>query len=763
MSRRFVALLLAACVAIPCAARAEVYFAFSAEQLEYQGNQRVFFVPFSFTATAYRQTERRIAVLFEKLHGSRQAVYGDTFLIVKEQAGDFTAHLILDESATRFHDIIIGEVYLTLANIGITKLTVGPEARQVTDTDVKYPYFIPTIPLWEALPPSTFPHALIRLGPDEYVESKTFYAQMGKRDVKLYARVLDLLKSTDAYVKLRVLGSFPHLAVTNENDYLLPLLADESPGVRYKVIELLREKKEPAALDALAKLADASQDPETQLRSARILVANGRNLYQIYILFEDLKNKDKAVVIQTLQKLASSGDKRVLPAMIRMLTHEDEEVRKAAFAGLMQIRDLPTLKAQLTNKEISEDFRKSIAVELMKQNASEFAKEGITYLVKNHAGPEVVEAITTVEMRGYKDLADLLVFSLVHPDEKVALSGVSALGTLELFDRMEALSSAASRKELATAVRDTLAKLLGRLPVKEVMSRSKSPDLLIRELSVLALVACAKAKPDPKENEPILALLDESMKDKDGTIKRAAVTALFEIGGAKNWNRLLKMVKDSDPKLRILVGQAALSLADPAGDAVLLELLADESDEVRVAAIVAARERKIKAAREKLKFLVESRDKLLKTEALKTIVALNENQTDHQEFFEIYKKYVFEMDAEIQLASVQGLQWIVDPMVVPLLQSGILIMHKDARVRAATLIALGRSKDYNVIEHIARGFADSEIDVQKAAIEGLRLMGSKKGLTPLKEFIKQTDDEELKSLAQAAADELQAGPKGLLD
>ena len=98
------------------------------------------------------------------------------------------------------------------------------------------------------------------------------------------------------------------------------------------------------------------------------------------------------------------------------------------------------------------------------------------------------------------------------------------------------------------------------------------------------------------------------------------------------------------------------------------------------------------------------------------------------------------MDAEIQLASVQGLQWIVDPMVVPLLQSGILIMHKDARVRAATLIALGRSKDYNVIEHIARGFADSEIDVQKAAIEGLRLMGSKKGLTPLKEFIKQTDD-----------------------
>ncbi len=253
------------------------------------------------------------------------------------------------------------------------------------------------------------------------------------------------------------------------------------------------------------------------------------------------------------------------------------------------------------------------------------------------------------------------------------------------------------------------------------------------------------------------------MKDKAEVIKRAAVQAIYEIGGERNWKRLLRMKKDPSPDVRGLVGKSALSLASEEGDAVILELLADENDSVRLDAIRAISSRKIKSARGKLKFMVESRNKDQKTEALRTIVALNETEDEHKEFYEVYKKLIFDQDANVQLAAVQGIQWIIDPMVVPLLQSGILIMHNDSRVRAATLIALGRSKDHNVVEHIARGFADPEKEVQAAAIEGLRLMGHKKGITPLQEFIKQSDDDDLISAAQDAIAELQSKPKGLLD
>jgi HEAT repeat protein len=764
MRRRLVTLVLAALMMIPAMANGEVYFAFSAEQMDYQGQQRIFFVPFSFTAQTHRQIERKIAVLFEKLHSSRQAIYGETFLLVKEKKGEFAATLHLDPAVVRFHDIIVGEIYLTLSTIGVDDLSLAETGKQVTDAAVKYPYFIPTIPLWEALPPATFFHSLIRLGPNQYVESDTYLTKMAAKDPALYEAILGLLKAEDAYIRLTVLKAFPHLAIPDENSKLIPMLSDPELVVVYKAIELLSKKSDPVVLDALAKVADDTKDTETKLQCARILVANNRSHYQIYILFEQLKSQDAVVVVKTIQKLAASGDKRVLPALVRMLLHKNQDVRQAGFEALKQLRDLETLKGLLSTPEIDASYRMDAALELMRQSEAPYSVEGIAYLIRNHVGEPATEAITTIEMRSYKDQAPVLVEALIHRDEQVAIAAVAAIGKLELVDLLPKLSQASQKKGLNTIARDTIAKLLSTLKLRVVMKKAKSRDIVIRELAVLALVKEAKAKAaEQLDIEPILDLLGEAMKDDNIVIKRAAVQAIHEIGGKRNWRRLLRMKKDKDPDLRIIVGQAALALENEDGDGVILELLADENDKVRIEAIRAIRKRKITSALGKLKFMVESRDENQNTEALRTIVALNETEDDHKEFYEIYKKLIFEQNPEIQLLAVQGIQWIVDPMVVPLLQSGILLMHKDERIRAATLMALGRSKDHNVVEHIARGFADGSLPVQEGAIEGLRLMGHKKGILPLQEYIKQSDDENLIIKAKDALQELETKPKGLLD
>ncbi len=763
MLKRLTVTLVALMVMVPALVRAEVYFAFSAEQMEYQGQQRIFFVPFSFTGPTHRQMERKVGVLFEKLHGSRQAIYGSTHLVVREKDGNFTATLHVDPEQERFHDVIIGEIYLTLTTIGIADVKLS-DGKMITDTQVKYPYFVPTVPLWEALPPATFPHAIVRLGPNEYTESRVFDERMAKHDPLLFQKIAELLKSPESYVRMTVLTAFPHLKFANENELLMPLLQDVDLSIVYKTIELLAKKNDPAVLDALAKTADSTKDPETQLQAARILVANGKANYKIYILFEELKSKDLAVVVQTVQKLAASGDKRVLPAIVRQLSHADESVRTAAFAGLKQLRDLETLKGLLSNAAILEQYRRDGAIELMLQEDAAFAAAGITYLVEKHNGDPAVQAISTIEMRGYKEMADLLVQALVHSDNKVALAAVAAIGKLELLEQMPALSKASASPALKSAARSAISDLLAKLSNFQLMKQAKSDDIVIRELAVLALVAEAKSlSAEKKDIEPLLELLGDSMKDDAEVIKRAAVQALYEIGGARNLRRLLRIKKDPSADVRMLVGKAALALADEEGDEVILELLGDEDDGVRIDAIKSIKERKIKSARGKLKFMVESRNLVQKVEALRTIVVLNETGEEHTEFYEVYKKLVFEQNADIQLAAVHGLQHIIDPMVVPLLQSGILLMNDDPRIRAATIIALGRSKDHNVVEHIARGFADGDHEVQAAAIEGLRLMGHKKGITPLKEFQKQSDDEGLINLAGDAIDELEATPKGLLD
>lgn len=762
MKRILTTILVMACL-MPAPALAERYFAFSADQMEFQGEQRIFYVPFSFDGPTEKSVERKVGVLFEKLHGPRAAVYGETYLIVKvAQDGQYEAFLILDPSTTRFHDIIAGEIYLTLTNVGITRLFVGPEKKKYSDTDLRYPFFLPTVPLWEALPPAQFQHALIRMGDGDYVESTTFNTKMAAKDAALYGKILGLLASKDSYVKMQVLKAFPLMNVAQSEKHLIPLLTDPDVAVQHRVIELLKDRKEPVVLDALAKLADTDKNPETQLRAARILVANGKSSYQIYILFDDLKSQDPKVVSATLTKLAASNDKRVLPAIIRMLGHPDLDVRNTAMGGLKVLKDLEALKLLINTQEVLPEYRKEAALELMRQNDPVYSKEGIKYILVALNGKEAEEAVTTIEMRKFKDMADNLVKALGHADVPVAQAAVRAIGALDLIDLLKDLAEAAGRTELTEVVRTTIAAMLTRQQPEKVIEWAGSKNMVIRELAVLALVDIAKARKGGKVLEYVLETLDARMRDKNDVIKQAAAKALFDIGGTDNWTRVLRAKKDDDPKIRLMALASAAALKNSDGDSAIVAFMEDPDDDVRVAALIQVREKKLKDGRPRLKTMVMSPKPKEKAEAIKAVAVLNETSDEHREFFDLYAKGLFDPDPEIQLAAVQGIQWIIDPKVVPLLQSGILLNHKDPRVRAAALIALGRSRDHNTVEDIARGFVDQEKVVQAAAIEGLRLLGHNKGLKPLSEFVNFTDDADLKAAAQKAIEEIQNKPKGIL-
>lgn len=760
--KRLLVILLVLGFAMP--AKADVFFAFSAEQIKVGGHQRVFFVPFSFTGPSHRAVERRIGVMFDKLRTSRPRIYGDTYFVVKENKGALEAYLMLDDATARFHDFIIGEIYLSMSMLGVEKFFIGPDARPMTDSDLKHPYFSQVIPIWEALPPMKFSHALIRLEQDNYVEAATFYTKLDAKDGQLLARITGLLKNPEPYVRMKVLDSLENLPLDNRSALLVPMLKDKDLPVRYRVIELLQNAKDPKVLDALAVLADSIDDPETQLRAARILVANGKTNFEIYILLEKLKSKDVAEVVATVNKLADSGDKRVLTALIRNLTHPEKAVREAAFAGMQKMGDLSALRKLLLNVAIAEDFRKSIAVSLMKQENADFAKVGTTYLIEKHGGDEAVEAVRTIEKRKYADQYDLMVAALKHKDDKVALTVVEVIGALELFDRLDALTEAAARKALTEKARTTINELIAKQPLKKVMKIAQGKNKLQRELAVLALVKVAKKQNEEgKDIQQILDLLAWTMKtEKEQSIKVAAVHALFDIGGERNWKRVLKVKGEADPALRALALRAAQMLQSEEGDVLIVEKMDDQDEAIKLAAIVAVRERNIQAARSKLKVLVGSRKREEKLEALRSLVAVSQTEEEHRESFDTYKRLIFDMDDEMKLAALQGLQWIIDPTVPPLLQSNILLQHKDPRIRAATLVALGRSKDHNTIEFIARGFADPERQVQAAAVEGLGLIAHKKGITALEEFIRQTDDDELKIKAEATLEEIQNKPKGLL-
>jgi HEAT repeat protein len=750
-------------LAVPVRAAAdETYFAFGAEQIETGGEKQFAFIPFAFRAAREGSLERRVAHIFAKIHEPRASVYGDTYLVIKEDPqGVPEAFLTLDPAAAQFHHIIVGEIFLTIGNLGVEKLHVSPWDRWVTDADIIYPYFAPMIPIWEALPPAMYYHSVVRVDDGVFLAAKDFYAKLEGQDKAVYDQIFAVLKGDVAYPKLRILSSFGQLKIPDPAVHLIPLLKDADQEVKYTAIEMLSSDGRPNVLTALAEMADNDADAEARLRAARILVAAGKSNYQIYILFEKLKSKDVAVVTDTVVKLGLSGDKRVLTALENTLVHADGGVRKASFDSILKLKDLETLKRILTRPEVEPDFREQAARALMAEMDKGVSQIGLRYLLTEASDKGALDALDVIQMRNYGDMAADLVALYANGNVDIAAKAVEATGALKLVAQIPDLAQASKRVELTEKARTAIAALLGTLSLERIVELSADPELVVREL---ALRAATPYVTDKAKRKTVLKMLYSALKDPDVTLRRSSAMALRDTLDPEVQGKLMEASSDADTEVRLTVVDAAITLANEQGDGILLGLIDDPDDKVKLAVVKAIGQRKIKAAIEKLKFRVTHRDLEMRRAVLATIVALNETPDDHKKFLSVYQTAIFDPDTEIKIAGLTGIQWINDPNVVALLTDGTLKFHKDPRVRAATLLGLGRSRDHNVVEDVARGLALTEPpEVQRNAIIGLKLMGHKKGLQPLKEFVIATDNEELANLAKDAINVIENPPKSLLD
>ncbi len=386
---------------------------------------------------------------------------------------------------------------------------------------------------------------------------------------------------------------------------------------------------------------------------------------------------------------------------------------------------------------------------------------GIRYLLTDATDKGALDALDVIQMRNYGDMAADLVILYQSPDTKIAGKAVGVTSALKLVAQIPDLALASKRTELTEKSREAISALMGTLNLERIFELSSDTELVVREL---ALRAATPYVTDKAKRKTVLKMLYDALKDKDVTLRRSAAMALRDTLDPEVLGKLIEASVDPDLEVRVTVVDAATTLSNEQGDKILLSLIDDPDDKVKLAVVKAIGLRKIKEAMEKLKFRVNHRDLDMRRAVLATIVALNETPNDHKQFLTIYQKAIFDADIEIKLTGLAGIQWINDPNVVALLTDGTLKFHKDARVRALTLLGLGRSRDHNVVEDVARGLSLTEPpDVQRSAIIGLKLMGHKKGLQPLQEFVVATDNEELGQLAREAINIIENPPKSLLD
>jgi HEAT repeat protein len=123
---------------------------------------------------------------------------------------------------------------------------------------------------------------------------------------------------------------------------------------------------------------------------------------------------------------------------------------------------------------------------------------------------------------------------------------------------------------------------------------------------------------------------------------------------------------------------------------------------------------------------------------------------DKERLIEVFLNALFDQDVQVKLIVIEGLRPIRDQRVVTGLSGAVI--DPNVEVQKAAITALAETKDANAMEGIARAlFADSK-EVKLLAIDALGQLGQENAVKPLREFIKNETDEELRKRATEVHD-----------
>ena len=121
----------------------------------------------------------------------------------------------------------------------------------------------------------------------------------------------------------------------------------------------------------------------------------------------------------------------------------------------------------------------------------------------------------------------------------------------------------------------------------------------------------------------------------------------------------------------------------------------------------------------------------------------------HRSLREVFSEGVFDQDAEIRLASVNGLKEIKDPRVLDIMS--VLLQDPNLPVRVAVHLAYGYTGYPQALQPLIAAIQDpgTPIEVRLAAIDGIGLLKKKDAISHLKALLAAEVDEQVKKRLQA--------------
>lgn len=400
----------------------------------------------------------------------------------------------------------------------------------------------------------------------------------------------------DRYVYIR-LKPFGQPAM----DALVQALDDDRPWVRIGAARSLANAGYRKAADALAKrLSDYNDRVRYEVALALAALDDRRGVDVLVAALPDVAAKKDYGEIGRLSKaLANLGGRRVVEALIKGLSVEEDRVRRQFEWVLGEIGD--TLAVIPLIEVINERGGHRGAAYALGKIGDPRAVDPLVYALENAKFPDSRAIVWALgELRSPRAVNALIKFATSRgwrmsdggPDPVGALVkiGEPAVDAIKTAIECDSLPAGELRRALAQIrgikALDFLLQRPGPIDPYgwlDVMGRDAVPRLLegLKNADPVGRRHCVSAlgeNMDPRSVEPLC----EMLKDRDADVRRETVYALSRLNDTRAVEPLIEALADDDAEVQSAVIIALLRLRDPTARPALDRLAADKNAPARI-------------------------------------------------------------------------------------------------------------------------------------------------------------------------------------
>lgn len=718
--------------AAPAAARTMTVF--SHQPAGIGGKTRNAFVPVQVLSVADKRGVALAQSIFAKLSSRKQTLYADVKFSVSGSAGSL---MIGKQCASP--GVVAGELFLSLMPHGFT-LTV--DGKTFGFRDLVDPAFVTVYAPWQALPPLKLAGGFVVAG-ENLLTMEAFRKRLAARDRAITATLLSMLDQGSDSARVRVLIYLTARKTLGLTPRLIPLLTPTiSSKVKLLALAALRGQRGKKVVAAAEAVVAKDPDPAVKTAAVQLLIAAGVKKYAFILDFNKLNSTDDSVVIAAIGRLQRAQNSAVVSALLRSLSHRSDNVRRAALTAIAGYRQWKSLASALALDAIPLSTRLRIAETLKGCDHALSKGVGLGFLVQHGSVSQAKAACKPIATSRLVSAADPLAKALLRGDETLQRLVLKTLGTLGQVASLRHLAQfATTHRGQAKAVTSAAVSILSQQTLTVVMALVKHKLPWIRQWAIQSLGTVALKQGDV--GAEVTTTLLEALKAPETPIRRAAMYALARTKKQSIIHKLLGYAKDRDADLRGQLAVALSLLSSAKSATVLIELLSDESDDVKVLAIVGVAKRRLPAALEQLKRMANYGAVPVRREVLATLVVLA--KPGDASLLAVYSARLFDDDEAVKLAAIAGLKKITGRRVVAAL--GGALLDPSAAVKKAALDALASALVPEAWNQIAKSLADADPGVRKAALLALGKLKNAAAKKTIRAFADSEKDPSLRKLA----------------